>query len=151
MNDYDVTAESAAPPSAVWALLLDPRSWPTWTQIDALETGQSEGLSPDGRDGVGATRAFRTGDVVTKERITALEPERRFAYEGVEIPFMSDYEAAVELSELPGHGTRIHWHGTYTVAVAEMRESFPAYLQGFMQDMANGLAAHAAVRTQGAG
>jgi Polyketide cyclase / dehydrase and lipid transport len=146
MNDYDVTAESTAPPSAVWALLLDPRSWPTWTPIDALEADESQDLSPDGRDGVGATRAFRTGDVVTRERITALEPERRFAYEGVENPYMSDYHAAVELGALPGGGTRISWHGTYTVP-AEMREFYQGFLQGFMQDMANGLAAQAALRT----
>ncbi|MEV0678691.1 SRPBCC family protein [Actinosynnema sp. NPDC050436] len=135
----------------MWALLLDARSWPTWTAIDALEPDRSAGLSDDGRDGVGATRAFRTGDVVTKERITALDPEREFRYEGVEIPFMSDYQATVELQELPGTGTRIHWHGTYSVAVAEMSETFPAYLQGFMQDMANGLAAQAALSAQEVG
>lgn len=143
MNDYDVTAESAAPPPAVWALLLDSRSWPMWTAIDALEPGRSQGLSPDGRDGVGAVRAFRTGDVVTTERITALEPGRRFAYEGVENPYMSDYRAAVDLAESPGAGTRIRWHGTYTVP-PEMREYFQGYLRDVMQDMANGLAAWAA-------
>ncbi|WP_335618021.1 SRPBCC family protein [Lentzea guizhouensis] len=100
---------------------------------------------PAERAGVGATCAFRTGDVVTKERITALDPERRFGYEGVEIPFMSDYDAVVELQELPGGGTRIHWHGTYEVVGEAMRETFPGYLRGFMQDMANGLAAYAAV------
>ncbi|WP_394618774.1 SRPBCC family protein [Lentzea sp. JNUCC 0626] len=142
MSDYDVTAESAASPSAVWTLLLDARSWPSWTPIDALEIGQSEGLSPDGRDGVGATRAFRTGDVVTKERITALDPERVFGYEGVENPFLSDYRATIELQESDG-GTRIHWRGEYVVA-EEMREAFPAYLQEFMQGMANGLAEHSA-------
>jgi hypothetical protein len=147
MNDYDVTAESTAPLSAVWALLLDPRSWPTWTPIDALEGDQSQGLSADGRDRVGAIRAFRTGDVVTKERIMALEPERRFAYEGVESPYMSDYHAVVELQPLPGDGTRIRWHGTYTVP-SEMREQFQGYLGGFMQDMANGLAAQAALTTE---
>jgi Polyketide cyclase / dehydrase and lipid transport len=90
---------------------------------------QSQGLSPDGRDRVGAIRAFRTGDVVTKERITALEPGRRFAYEGVEIPSMSDYHAVVELQALPGDGTRIRWHGTYMVR-SEMREQFQGYLGG---------------------
>ncbi len=104
----------------MWALLPDPRSRPTWTQIDALDIDRSEGLSPEGRDGVGTIHAFRTGDVITKERTTALETGRRFSY--------------------AGGGTRIHWHGTYTVA-AEMTWSFPDHLRGSTQDMANGLAA----------
>jgi hypothetical protein len=143
MQSYDVTAESAASPAAIWALLLDPRSWPAWSRIDALETTQSAGLSPDGRDGVGAVRAFRTGKVVTKERITALEPERRFAYEGVENPQLSGYRAAVELVGLPGGGTRIRWHGTYSARWG-MRWFLQRYLSRFMRDMATGLADHAA-------
>lgn len=143
MQSYDVTAESTAPPAAVWTSLLNPRSWPAWTPIDALETVQSHGLSADGRDGIGATRAFRTGKVVTKERITALEPERRFGYEGVENPQMADYHATVELIEMPGGGTEIRWHGTY-LARRGMRWIFQWYLRRFMQTMATGLAEHAA-------
>ncbi|WP_158883373.1 SRPBCC family protein [Amycolatopsis anabasis] len=142
MQSYDVTAESAAPPAAVWTLLLNPRSWPEWSRIDALETGQSRDLAPDGRDGVGATRAFRTGKVVTKERITALVPERRFAYEGVENPYLTDYHAAIELHEMPGGGTRIHWHGTY-LARRGMRWFVQWRLRRFLRGMAIGLAEHA--------
>ncbi|KZB79156.1 SRPBCC family protein [Amycolatopsis regifaucium] len=142
MQSYDVTAESPASPAAVWALLLNARSWPVWSRVDALETTASQGLSADGRDGVGATRAFRTGKTVTKERITALEPERRFAYEGVENPAMADYRAAVELRETSGGGTQIRWHGTYR-ARRGMAWFFQWYLRRFMRDMATGLADHA--------
>ncbi|WP_181770702.1 SRPBCC family protein [Amycolatopsis pittospori] len=142
MQSYDVIAETAAPPAAVWALLLDARRWPVWSRVDALETAASQGLSADGRDTVGATRAFRTGKVVTKERITALEPERRFAYEGVENPSMADYTAAIELRETPGGGTSIRWHGTYR-ARRGMGWFFQWYLRRFMRDMATGLADHA--------
>ena len=131
-QSYDVTAESTAPPAAVWALLLDARTWPAWSRIDALESEQPDGV-----------RAFRTGKVVTKERVTALEPERRFAYEGAENPRLSDYRAAVELLELPGGGTRIRWHGTYSARWG-MRWFLRRYLRHFMQDMATGLAEHAA-------
>jgi hypothetical protein len=47
-------------------------------------------------------------------RITALEPERRFAYEGTENPQLTGYRAAVELTALPGGGTCIRWHGPYS-------------------------------------
>ncbi|MBA8952986.1 SRPBCC family protein [Actinomadura namibiensis] len=90
-------------------------------------------------DGLG----IALGKGVTRERITALDPERRFAYEGVEIPQMADYRAAVELHGLPGGGTRIHWHGTYR-ARRGMRWFFQWYLRRFMQAMATGLAEHAA-------
>ncbi|MCR6484590.1 SRPBCC family protein [Amycolatopsis sp. OK19-0408] len=142
-QSYDVTAESTAPPEAVWALLLDAPSWPSWSRVDALEVSRSTGLSADGRDGVGAVRAFRTGKVVTLERITALEPERRFAYEGVENPQMTGYEAAVELTALSDGGTRIRWHGTYSARWGR-RWLFERYLRGFMRTMATGLAQHAA-------
>ncbi|WP_431918966.1 SRPBCC family protein [Amycolatopsis tucumanensis] len=143
MQSYDVTAETPAPPSVVWSLLLNARSWPTWSAVDALEADQSEGLSADGRDEVGAVRAFRTGKVVTKERITELEPGRRFAYEGAENPQLTDYRAAVELRELPGGGTRIRWHGTYR-ARRGMGWFMRRYLRRFMGRMAAGLAEHAA-------
>lgn len=143
MQSYDVIAESAAQPATVWTLLLDPHSWPEWAPLDALEPALSQGLSPAGRDGVGAIRAFRTGKVVTKERVTALDPVRRFAYEGVENPQMADYRAAIELQEIPGGGTRIRWHGTY-LARRGMRWFFQWYLRRFMQAMANGLAEYAA-------
>ncbi|MFI6518071.1 SRPBCC family protein [Spirillospora sp. NPDC050679] len=143
MQSYDVTAETTASPVVVWALLLDPWSWPEWSPIDALQADRSRDLSSDGRDEVGATRAFRTGKAVTKERITVLDPRRRFAYEGVDNPRMADYRAAVELHESPGGGTRIRWHGTYR-ARRGRRWFFQWYLRRFMRRMATGLAEHAA-------
>ncbi|MFK0251132.1 SRPBCC family protein [Amycolatopsis azurea] len=141
-QSYDVTAESTAPPAAVWALLVNARSWPTWSGVGSLEVGASQELSADGSDGVGAVRAFRTGKTVTKERITALDPERRFSYEGVDVPVMTDYQAAVDLRETPGGGTRIRWHGTYRVGRGKAL-FFRWYLRRFMQAMATGLAEHA--------
>lgn len=143
VRSYEVSAESTAPPAVVWALLLDPRSWPAWSRIDALEPAQSQDLSPDGRDEVGAIRAFRTGKVVTRERITGLEPETRFAYEGVDIVQMDRYKAAIVLHRLPGGGTRVHWYGSY-LPRGRMPWFFAWYLRRFMQSMATGLAEHAA-------
>ncbi|SER24349.1 SRPBCC family protein [Actinokineospora terrae] len=140
-QSYDVTADSAASPAAVWALLRDPLTWPTWSRVDTAALDQS---SPDG--GVGAIWVFRTGKVVTKERVTALEPERRFAYEGLENPQLTDYRAAVDLSELPGGGTRIRWHGTFSARWG-MRWFTQRYLRRYMLAVATGLARHAAGQT----
>ncbi|MBM7774398.1 hypothetical protein JOD54_004602 [Actinokineospora baliensis] len=130
MSSYDVTAESTAPPAAVWALLLDTTTWPTWSRVDEARAD-------------GSLRTFRTGKVITEERVTTLDPERRFAYEGIVNPHLTNYQAAVELTELPTGGTRIRWHGTYQTRWW-MSWFLPLYLRRFMLTMATGLAEHAA-------
>ena len=145
MQSYDVTSTSSAPPATVWALLLNAACWPEWSRIDELDVGQSQGLSADGRDAVGAIRAFRTGKLVAKERITALDAPHRFAYEGLDNPQMADYRAAIELRETPDGGTLIRWHGTYQ-ARRGMRWFFQRYLRRYMKSMANELAKYAATK-----
>ncbi|TYP90486.1 polyketide cyclase/dehydrase/lipid transport protein [Blastococcus xanthinilyticus] len=139
MLTYAARAVSAAPRRELWSLLLDAASWPSWSAVDELVLEESEGLAPDGRDGVGATRAFRTGRVVTVERITALDPPRRLAYEGVRSAFISDYAAVIELDETSSGGTVIRWSGSYTARRGTgwlMRR----IMRGMMQRMADGLA-----------
>ncbi|OMQ15593.1 MxaD family protein [Modestobacter sp. VKM Ac-2676] len=142
---YDVRAVSTAPPGDVWSLLLDSASWPTWSTVDELVLDQSEGLGPDGRDDVGATRAFRTGTVVTVERITALDPLRRVTYEGVRSAFVSDYAAVIELDETSSGGTAIRWTGSYTARWGT-RWLMRRIMRGVMQRMADGLASHSSAQ-----
>ncbi|MFE4174080.1 SRPBCC family protein [Streptomyces sp. NPDC056909] len=113
---YDVTAISKVPSSKVWELLLDARSWPRWGTVDELVLERSENISPDRRDTVGAVRAFRTGRVVTSERITELRPQQLFAYEDAGNPFMRNYSARILLDDRSGGGTEIRWCGEYEVA-----------------------------------
>ncbi|MFE6613336.1 SRPBCC family protein [Amycolatopsis sp. NPDC057786] len=142
MRSYDVLAESAAPPAVVWALLLDPRTWSAWSRAGELDVSSSSGLSPDGRDGVGAIRVFRSGKAVVRERITSLTPGRRFAYEGLESPHMADHQATIDLHEVPGGGTRIRWQGTYS-ARGMGRWSSEGHVQRTMSKVATGLAEYA--------
>jgi len=91
---YRVSATSSAPVDAVWGLLIDGRSWPRWSSgLDELVEERSSGLDPRGRDGVGAVRAFRTGRVVTGERLTELVQCRRLSYEDAFNFAMKDYQA----------------------------------------------------------
>jgi uncharacterized protein YndB with AHSA1/START domain len=73
MLEIDVEAGSAAPPDRVWPLLADVRTWPRWAPFDEAEVESGEG--------VGEIRRFRVGRVTTRERVIALEPPRRYAYE----------------------------------------------------------------------
>lgn len=139
---YDARAHSSASSATLWQLLVDAHTWPTWTTIEELVVEQSDGLSvSDGRSAVGTIQAFRTGDVVTSERIHELVPGSRFCYEDVTNDFLSDYRAVVELNPDEG-GTSIRWHGTYR-ARPDLETVLPDYLQGVMQRYVDGLAARA--------
>ncbi|ONF72165.1 SRPBCC family protein [Amycolatopsis keratiniphila] len=145
MRSYDVLAESVAPPTVVWASLLDPRTWPAWAGVGELDVSSSEGLSTDGRDKVGVIRAFRSGRTLVRERITGLTQGRRFAYETVESPQLADHQATIDLHEIPGGGTRIRWQGTYSVRGLGLRSS-ERQVQRAMMKTAEALAEYAAGR-----
>ncbi|MBB3094427.1 uncharacterized protein YndB with AHSA1/START domain [Actinoplanes campanulatus] len=115
-GSYDAEAQSPADPERIWALLVDASSWPKWGTVDELMPERSSNVSDDGQDGVGAVRAFRTGRVVTSERIVELEPCRLFAYVDADNPYLRDYRAEIRLSPAAAGGTSIRWRGTYEVA-----------------------------------
>ena len=142
MPSYDATTVSSASPSTLWRLLVDARTWPTWTPVDELVVERSSGLEgAGGRSAVGTVQAFRTGDVVTSERITELVAERRFVYVDVVNFAIHDYQAIVELSP-EERGTVIRWHGTYGTT-PDLETVLPDFLQGVMQQHVDGLAARA--------
>ncbi|GAA5071451.1 SRPBCC family protein [Nocardia iowensis] len=147
MPNYRVTATTSAPVDTVWGLLIDGRSWPRWSSgLDELVEDRSSGLDPHGHDGVGAVRAFRTGRVVTGERLTELVPNRRLAYEDAFNFAMKDYRAAVELEPTAAGGTTITWHGTWRMRPG-IGWTMPFVLPGVMQRMADDLAGYAAKET----
>jgi len=76
-----VTSTSAAPPSAVFALLADIDTWSDWGTWE--ETGL-ESPAPDGGGGVGAIRRLTSRSfgnlIVSRERVVELVPDRRMVY-----------------------------------------------------------------------
>ncbi|MEV6301242.1 MMPL family transporter [Actinoplanes sp. NPDC051861] len=146
-DSYQVAAETSAPPEQVWSLLVNAHTWPVWGTVDALVLEQSEQISPDGRDGVGAVRAFRTGSVVTREQIVEVHPNRRLVYAGVGNQFMDNYRAEVRLDELPGGGTTIAWSGSYEAAFGPHLALRPVLTQTMVR-MVQGLARAAAQVTE---
>jgi hypothetical protein len=143
VRSYDVSAISKAPSSVVWRLLLDARSWPVWSTVDSLEVERSSGLDPDGRDAVGAVRAFRTGRMVTGERLTGTDEEKRLTYEDAFNPVLHDYRAVIELTPTEEGGTSIRWRGDYATRWY-MGWLMDRTMKRVMQQMADGLASYAA-------
>ncbi|MGV9613584.1 SRPBCC family protein [Nocardia xishanensis] len=140
MPHYRVRSTTSAPAGTVWGLLIDGR----WSSgLDELVEERSSGLDPRGNDGIGAVRAFRTGRVVTGERLTELVQDRFLAYEDAFNFAMKDYRAVVELEPAPIGGTIITWRGTWCMR-PEIGWIMPFILPRVMQRMADDLAGYAA-------
>lgn len=87
-------AHSAAEPPAVYGLLRDGASWPTWSPLGSFELEQP---APEGGEGIGAIRVFRTRRVTSREWIAELVPDRRFGHELLSGLPVRDSRAAVDL------------------------------------------------------
>jgi uncharacterized protein YndB with AHSA1/START domain len=141
----DVTAWSAAPPAAVYALLVDGATWPTWSGHDAaelVERGQGDG------DGVGAVRVLHRGRTRSRERIVELVPERRLGYVLLAGLPLRDYRANVDLTPERG-GTAIRWSSDFSAKVPGTGPLYRWALNRFMAAAASSLAARAAEQHQG--
>jgi hypothetical protein len=144
VSHYRANSTTSAPIDTVWGLLIDGRSWPRWCSgLDELVEERSSGLDPHGRDGVGAVRAFRTGRVVTGERLTELVKNRRMSYEDAFNFAMKDYRAVIWLEPATAGGTTINWHGTWRMRPG-IGWTMPFVLPRVMQRMADDLANYAA-------
>src|SRR5919201_647826 len=132
MLEIDVHASSAAPPERLYALLADVRTWPEWAPADEAEVEFGQG--------VGEIRRLRKGRVRSKERVVALGPPRRFAYEFLSGLPIRDYRSAVTLGPNPDGGTTIRWHSTFRAKVPGTGWAMRWSLKRFIAETADGLA-----------
>ena len=141
MLEIDVEASSSAAPERVWALLADAGSWPTWAPFDEaqVESGQ----------GVGEIRRFRSGRVTSRERVVALEPPRRFAYEFLSGLPIRDYQAEVTLAPTAEAGTAIRWRSSFRAKIPGTGWVLRRNLTKFIAKTAEGLAREAEQRAHG--
>ncbi|GAB3894312.1 SRPBCC family protein [Kibdelosporangium lantanae] len=137
---FTVKSHSPARPDAVFSALVRASTWPLWSPIDAVEL--ADGGDPTGRQQVGDTRVFRTGRVVSRERILELVPDRRFCYENVAGPFRS-HRGTVDLADGDAGGTDITWSAVFEPKWPFTGAFWQWYLTRFMRRMVDGLAAYA--------
>jgi hypothetical protein len=147
----DVRGRSAAAPSAVYALLRDGATWPSFSPIDRFElerSGESE------REGLGAIRVFSTDHAVgctrSREEIVELRPDRRFSYVLLSGLAIRNYRADIDLEPTADGGTAIRWHSTFTGKTPGTGWFYRRVLTGFIEKMVAGLAAHAGTARGGA-
>jgi hypothetical protein len=136
----EVTKHSAAAPDAVFALLVDGNSWPSWSQIEAFRLERAGDPPPEG---VGAIRVFRRGRTTGRDQIVEIVPGRRFGYASLSGLPVREYRAHIDL-EPDGDGTRIRWQASFAPKVPGTGWLLERGLRRFLSDCAAGVAAHAA-------
>ncbi len=131
-------AVSAAPPSAVYAVLHDRPRWPEWSALGRYEfVSGTEGA-------LGSVCTFVTNGIHSVERLVELVPDRRLSYELVSGLPMRNYRADVDLEPSVG-GTAIAWTSSFEAKVPGTAWLFRLMMRTLVGRMARELAA-AAVR-----
>jgi hypothetical protein len=133
------TARTSADAATVYSLLIDGKTWPTWSPLESFEL---EAEAPGGGEGLGAIRVFRTGRSVSREEVVELVPDRRFSYALLSGLPLRNYRANVDLTPIDG-GTVIHWRSSFTAKVPGTGWMYRWALGKFIQRCVDGLAAHA--------
>lgn len=134
--DYERT--TPADVRAVWQLLADSATWPTWTAIE-----QHTAVSPGRPDGTGEIRLFKTGRYSVREEIVERRPPERLSYTVVGGLGVRDYRADIALRALPHGGTHIHWHTVFRSKVPGFGWLYKPALDKATKRFINGLAEHA--------
>ena len=128
----ETTARSSADAATVYSLLIDGKTWPTWSPLDSFELD-------------GDVRVFRTGRTVSREEVVEQVPNRRFSYALLSGLPLRNYRADIDLTPVDG-GTVIHWRSSFTPKVPGTGWIYRWALGKFIQRCVDGLAAHATTR-----
>jgi hypothetical protein len=107
VKEIDIRATTPAAPDAVWRLLGDSSTWPSWTTVDRYEPERAGGA-----DGLGEIRQFITGRYRVREEIVERDTERRLTYALLSGLPLRDYRAEIDIEPAP-EGTAIRWHTTF--------------------------------------
>lgn len=136
---FSVQARSQGSPAAVYALLADGATWPRWTPFDAFEL-EREGEA--GGESAGAIRVLTSGRTRNREELTELIPGQLIGYRSLSGMPIRNHAAAVRLPPADG-GTLITWDERFEATRPGTGWYLARALRRFVQDCADGLAAHA--------
>ena len=134
----DKTATTSGDPAAVYELLADGSTWPTWSPIGAFELLEPGDGTPEG---LGAIRLFITGRHKSRERVVERRPGEAFSYVLERGLALRGYKAVVTLRPSAAGGTTISWHSTFTSKVPGMGWLYRRQLGAFIGECVAGLAA----------
>ncbi len=136
-QEIDIRKLIDAAPTAVWRLIEDSASWPSWTPIESFEL-ERRGSA----DGTGEIRTFRTGRVQVREEIVEKRVERRLSYVLLGGLAVRDYRADIDLSPT-SDGTEIRWYTTFKAKLPGSGWLYRRALAKATREFVDGLARHA--------
>lgn len=130
-----------ADPAAIWRLLGDSSTWPSWTPIESFALER-----PGDADGVGEIRVFRTGRLRVREEVVEIEPNRRLSYVLLSGLAVRGYRAQVDLAPSGVQGpaaTDLRWHTTFSAKLPGSGWLYRRAIARATQEFVAGLATHA--------
>ncbi|MEO8969663.1 MAG: SRPBCC family protein [Solirubrobacteraceae bacterium] len=135
--EIDIRERTKADPSALWRLLEDSSSWPSWTPIESFKL-EREGSA----DGIGEIRNFKTGRVQVREEIVERRVERRLSYVLLGGLAVRGYRADIDLTPR-SDGTEIRWHTTFEAKVPGTGWLYRRALAKATREFVDGLVSYA--------
>lgn len=140
-RSYSVSAASAAPPEAVFDVLVDAPRWRTWAPLMKVS-----GWEPGVEVGVGAVRRAGAPPLVMREQVTVHDPPHRHGYTILADSPARDYHALVELTP-SGSGTAIAWSGSGEPHPRGLGDAYLLFVRWYVGRLARALAREAERRT----
>ena len=142
MTQLHVEAEATAkaPPEAVWALVSDPTTYPSW---GPWSDGRYDNTGEEFGSGVGAVRVLRSAQrymgrsFSSVEKILVFEEGRHLAYVVIGGIPVRNYRADVTLTP-DADGTRVRWAATWDntllgrMAQRGLRTFYPEMMAGLV-------------------
>jgi hypothetical protein len=141
------SARTAGDPNAVYELLADGSTWPTWSPLGSFELLAPGDGSPEG---LGAVRLFTTGRHQSRERVVERSPGASFAYVLEAGLALRDYKAVVTLVPNADGGTTINWRSTFTAKIPGTGGLYRRQLGAFIEQCVQGLGDAAAGQARAA-
>jgi hypothetical protein len=135
----EVSAHSDAAPDAVFALLADGTTWPSWSPIESFELERPGDPPPEGP---GAIRVFRRGRTVGRDRLVDVAPAERLVYESLSGLPVREYLGEIELTAAVG-GTDVKWTASFFPKIPGTGWLWERGLRRFLGQCVRGVAAHA--------
>jgi hypothetical protein len=138
-QQIDIRKTTPAEPAAVWRLLGDSFTWPSWTPIEWVIVDRH-----GDKHGLGEMRTIKLGRSRVREEIVERQVESTLSYKLSSGRPLRHYHVDVDLTPLEEEGTEIRWYTTVTSRVPGLGWLYRRQLRKVMQEFVDGLAMHAA-------